>query len=120
MQRPERRKPRRRFSPPPLPRAPLDRHRTRRPPPRPRRPRLRQAPSFALTETTVKSEKEAGEKQPHHCPPAAGRQNPQGWATERRFSELGRGHPPDDKSRHGRHNAPCRLQSDVSAVTVLP
>src|SRR2546426_12042128 len=44
MQRPERGKGRRRFSPPPLPRAPLDRHRTRRPPPRPRRPRLRQAP----------------------------------------------------------------------------
>src|SRR6266481_1001021 len=69
MQRPERGKAGRRFSPPPLPRAPLDRHRTRRPPPRPRRPRLRQAPpSFALTETTGKSvEKEATENQPHPC-----------------------------------------------------
>src|SRR5260370_2463208 len=52
MQRAERRKSRRRFSPPPLPRTPPDRHRTRRPPPRPRRPRLRQAPPFS-----------------RHCPP---------------------------------------------------
>src|SRR6266404_3489500 len=44
MQRAERRKAGRRFSPPPLPRAPPDRRRARSPPPRPRRPRLRQAP----------------------------------------------------------------------------
>src|SRR5260370_3872707 len=53
MQRPERRKGRRRFSPPPLPRAPLDRHRTGRPPPRPRRPRRRQAPPFAVVAGSV-------------------------------------------------------------------
>src|ERR1700738_1589091 len=35
------------FSPPPLPRAPLERDRTGQPPPRPRRPRVRQAPPFA-------------------------------------------------------------------------
>src|SRR5271169_1787635 len=46
MQRPERRKARGRFSPPPLPRTPLDRRRTRRPPPCPRRPRLWQTPPF--------------------------------------------------------------------------
>ena len=46
MQRAERGKGRRRFSPPALSRAPLDRHRTRRPPPRPRRPCLRQTPPF--------------------------------------------------------------------------
>src|SRR5712692_10698655 len=44
MQLAERRKAGGRFSPPPLPRAPLDRHRTRRPPARPRRPRLGQTP----------------------------------------------------------------------------
>src|SRR5207249_2994017 len=37
----EKRSPRRRFPPQPLPRAPPDRRRTYRPPPRPRRPRLR-------------------------------------------------------------------------------
>ncbi len=47
MQLAERRKAGRRFSPPPLPRGPLERPRTRRPPPRARRPRLRQAPPFA-------------------------------------------------------------------------
>ncbi len=47
MQFAERRKGRRRFSPPALPRGPLERRRTRRPPPRPGRPRLRQAPASA-------------------------------------------------------------------------
>ncbi len=47
MQLAERRKAGRRFSPPPLPRGPLERQRTRRPPARPRRPRLRQAPASA-------------------------------------------------------------------------
>src|SRR6266849_3307587 len=45
MQLPEMRSPGWRFSPLALPRAPLDRCRTRRPPPRPRRPRLRQTTS---------------------------------------------------------------------------
>src|SRR5713226_1689539 len=52
MQHPERGNRRRRFSPPPLPRAPPDRLRTRRPPPRTRRPRLRQAPPFP-SETSI-------------------------------------------------------------------
>src|SRR6266851_4302401 len=46
MQFAERRKAGGRFSPPPLPRGPLERRRTRRPSPRPRRPRLRQARAF--------------------------------------------------------------------------
>src|SRR5216684_8118057 len=46
MQLAERRKGCRRLSPPALPRGPLERQRTRRPPPRPRRPRLRQALPF--------------------------------------------------------------------------
>src|SRR6267378_5226779 len=53
MQHPERGNRRRRFSPPPLPRAPPDRRRTRRPPPRPRRPRLRQAPPFSAVSFVV-------------------------------------------------------------------
>jgi len=58
----------------------------------PRRPRRRQAPPFfALIEATGKSvKKEASEKQPHPCM----KQTPQGWATQGRFSELRRGHPP--------------------------
>src|SRR6266851_6511759 len=58
----------------------------------PRRPRRRQVPSFfALTEATGKFvKKKASEKQPHPCM----KQNPQGRAIQRRFSELRRGHPP--------------------------
>ncbi len=62
MQLAERRKGRRRFSPPALSRGPLERQRTRRPPARPRGPRLRQAPSSAAELENGKQKLENGQE----------------------------------------------------------
>src|SRR6266568_7213179 len=72
-------------------------------------PGVRQAPPFHCGPTRkwkIEIRKGTREK-PHPCK----KQARQGWATQRRFSELRRGHPPSTTSR----TAPVRGSESVSS-----